>query len=235
MQQASASGAESEAPARGRAYPLRDALAVGNRALRDRGDRADRDSGPLRALHRLAERRARAHRRHGRRPRRRDGRVRARGRGGARRLGHHRVLGGGVHRAQVRGRRVPDRARRSGACWSGTPAMRPSRPCASRSRDLPPGGRRQRAEPQDGALLPRLPAAVRRSRLAGTSACRRRSSASSGSRSPPSATRSGHSAPAARRASCARAHEPRAIERKASGGILIGLGVLATLAHPTRQ
>jgi threonine/homoserine/homoserine lactone efflux protein len=27
----------------------------------------------------------------------------------------------------------------------------------------------------------------------------------------------------------------RAIERKASGGILIGLGVLATLAHPTRQ
>ena len=27
----------------------------------------------------------------------------------------------------------------------------------------------------------------------------------------------------------------RTIERKASGGILIGLGVLATLAHPTRQ
>ena len=27
----------------------------------------------------------------------------------------------------------------------------------------------------------------------------------------------------------------RNIERKAGGGILIGLGVLATLAHPTRQ
>ena len=103
------------------------------------------------------------------------------------------------------------------------------------SLDLPPGRDRQRAQPQDGALLPRLPAPVRRSRARarrpaggdprpGLGRHRRRLRRRLGARLAAACVGLLRTSARARR-----------VERRASGGILIGLGVLATLAHPARR
>ena len=77
----------------------------------------------------------------------------------------HRLVGDGVHRRQARRRRVPDRDRHPRACSrrdedDAEPEATP--PGSEPRRLFVQGVGRQRAQPEDGAVLPRLPAAVRR-------------------------------------------------------------------------
>ena len=171
-------------------------------------------------------------RRPGGRLRRRDRRVRPRRGRRARGLGRDRVVGHRVLGAQARRRRLLivlgiKRLRQRDAV-----AATEDRRTRSHV-DLPAGPDRQRAQPEDGALLPRVPPPVRRPR-AGP-----RRTPGDGARA--RLHRHRHALRrrlGARRRSLAgvlkASERARRVERWASGGILIGLGVLATLAHPAR-
>ena len=78
-------------------------------------------------------------------------------------VGLARLVGVGVHGREARRRRVPDRSRPLDAPFEDARGRDRTRRERRASAGVRTGYRRQRAEPEDGALLPRLPAAVRRS------------------------------------------------------------------------
>ncbi|CAA9532064.1 MAG: hypothetical protein AVDCRST_MAG79-1014, partial [uncultured Thermoleophilia bacterium] len=130
--------------------------------LRRRERGAHRHAGSVGDLHRHAEPRGRSPGRPRVDARRGDGRAPPRRRRGARPLGAADVLRDGVRGRPLRRRRLPDPARPPGP--AATRRVRARGGAVARPRStVPPGGARQRLEPEGRALLPGLPAAVRRS------------------------------------------------------------------------
>ena len=177
-------------------YRRRHARSVPTRALRRRGAAAARRAGAVGALHRHAERLARTAR--GTRLRRGDHDRDARPHRWPRRSGLSALLAssalafdvvkylGAAYLIAVGIRRLAGLEREQEPHTRETRDLRPA---------LPPGDRRQHAQPEDGALLPRLPAAVRRLRSAAPRGCRSSRSACSSPRSASSATACGRSWP----------------------------------------
>jgi len=129
------------------------------------GDSLAADAGSGRSLHRRAQRRAGPHRRAGLGLRYHDGNARACAGGHTRPVSAAGIFRAGLRGHQVCGRRLSDLYR--GAADS-QPDRSPNR--ADRAAAAQPGAalsrrlRGQSAESKDGAVLPGIPAAIRRSR-----------------------------------------------------------------------
>ena len=111
----------------------------------------------------------------------------------------------------------------------------PQRPPRRRRRDFARRHRRQRPQPEDGALLPRLPAAVRRpGRLPGLGADPRARAHVHGC-SAWSPTRSGRWRPERQARRCASSRRWARTQRYVSGSVFLGLGVVTALTGSHRK